>query len=670
MRNKDVLKKLKNLPDNTKEYIDTNELVKVITDFELISTGKVAKIYTDSLTAGRRYRFPFESYPNLASAAIIKKYDDGTTKTITTIRKSTDYIYVSAIIGTFDIYHRSAVGTMSRVNGSFGTTSSEYTSTVTKVVLDTLSDRLFEPTKDYHPATKKYVDDKSPFKSITSTADNTIIINELQTDNLYELNGSFKMFPSSESVNISGLFIFENIDDNTKALRKINNNGNITTTSYVLNVNAQTYTINKTQEINYLTPESSCIYLENVRSGIYSTTALSARVNKSNNTSVALGVAGIKYLAITKASYNGDTIWSINVLGSIMSNSTLTLKSDGTVVKEYYQYQTDENVLTKINTTEYTPTEDYNPATKKYVDDATNTLVKKDTNKYILITNDDTLVIKKTSITDIANATVTIDNLTGKFGTLVANNDGTYSYTLNTIMTDVETFTFKVNNVEQKLVIVPYREMQYDDSNAAITYVDGWSIEKNEKCYNGNIHVVTSSDSVASKANFEFVGTGIEVFSLINNQTGRIQVAIWKQKDDGTYPKTAIYRKTINTNYTYSDATYAFPVISFDNNEYSKYKIEITVGKGETFYLDSICIHNPIYNLNLKIQNLYQQINENTNILYTNKHNPIFVPSRIYDPTTKKYVDELVENSKTAMCTDEEVDNMLNEVLGGDYSGN
>ena len=228
----------------------------------------------------------------------------------------------------------------------------------------------------------------------------------------------------------------------------------------------------------------------------------------------------------------------------------------------------------------------------------------------------------------------------------------------------------KVNNVEQKLVIVPYREMQYDDSNAAITYVDGWSIEKNEKCYNGNIHVVTSSDSVASKANFEFVGTGIEVFSLINNQTGRIQVAIWKQKDDGTYPKTAIYRKTINTNYTYSDATYAFPVISFDNNEYSKYKIEITVGKGETFYLDSICIHNPIYNLNLKIQNLYQQINENTNILYTNKHNPIFVPSRIYDPTTKKYVDELVENSKTAMCTDEEVDNMLNEVLGGDYSGN
>lgn len=161
MRNKDVLKKLKNLPDNTKEYIDTNELVKVITDFEIISTEKIAKIYTDNLTIGKRYRFPFESYPNVAFAAIIKKYGDGTTKTLTTIRKSTDYIYVSAINGEkFDLYHRSAFGTMSRLNGSFGTTSSEYTSTFTKVVLDTLSDTLFEPTKDYHPATKKYVDDK------------------------------------------------------------------------------------------------------------------------------------------------------------------------------------------------------------------------------------------------------------------------------------------------------------------------------------------------------------------------------------------------------------------------------------------------------------------------------------------------------------------------------
>lgn len=47
-----------------------------------------------------------------------------------------------------------------------------------------------------------------------------------------------------------------------------------------------------------------------------------------------------------------------------------------------------------------------------------------------------------------------------------------------------------------------------------------------------------------------------------------------------------------------------------------------------------------------------------------------YTPTTDYHPATKKYVDDLVESSKTAMCTDEEIDNMLNEVLGGDYSGN
>lgn len=254
----------------------------------------------------------------------------------------------------------------------------------------------YTPTKDYNPATKKYVDDKSPFKSITSTADNTITINELQTDSLYELNGTFKMFSSSESINLSGLFIFESIDNNTKALRKITNNGAITTTSYKLDVNTQTYTINKTQEIFYLTPENNIIYLENVGSGIYSTSALSARVNKSNNTEASLGVAGIKYLAITKARYNGDTIWTINVLGSVISNSKLTLKSDGTVVKEFYQYQTDRNVLTKDNIKEYTPTEDYHPTTKKYVDE---NYVSKKPNEFVITKNGSAVTIDLTTNT-------------------------------------------------------------------------------------------------------------------------------------------------------------------------------------------------------------------------------------------------------------------------------
>lgn len=457
-------------------------------------------------------------------------------------------------------------------------------------------------------------------------------------------------------------------------------NTNMKNTTYVNNDTtnganiARYFNINKT--LDSLTDFDTCFINLKYYIGVLRTYSFNATINKSfNYFSIVAKTADCEFIAkLVPGKQVNEKLEEIDVPGKCYFYIKYARGTEDYAIKAIdsgnIEVQLSNNKILKIdNTHEYTPTGDYNPSTKKYVDDTANTLVKKDTNKYILITNDDTLVIKKNSITDIADATVSIDNLTGKFGTLVANDDITYSYTLNTIMTDVETFTFKVNNVEQKLVIVPYKEMKYDDSIGGIIYVDGWNIEKNEKCYNGNIHVVTSSDTVASKANFEFVGTGIEVFSLINNQTGKIQVAIWKQKDDGTYPKTAIYRRTINTNYTYSDVAYGFPIISFDNNEYGKYKIEIIVGKGETFYLDSICIHNSIYNLNLKIQNLYQPINENTNILYTNKHNPVFIPSRIYDPTTKKYVDDLVKNS-TAMCTDEEVDNMLNEVLGGDYSGN
>ena len=466
MRNKDVLKKLKNLPDNTKEYIDTNEFVKIITDFEITSTGKVAKIYTDSLTAGRRYRFPFESYPNLASAAIIKKYDDGTTKTITTIRKSTDYIYVSAIIGTFDIYHRSAVGTMSRVNGSFGTTSSEYTSTVTKVVLDTLSDRLFEPTKDYHPATKKYVDD------------------------------------------------------------------------------------------------------------------------------------------------------------------------------------------------------------------ATNTLVKKDTNKYILITNDDTLVIKKASITDIADATVTIDNLTGQFGALVANDDSTYSYTLNTIMTDVETFTFKVNNVEQKLVIVPYKEMTYDDKNAGITYEGNWYEDTNDKYYKKSSHYSKGTDNSVSKLSFIFTGTAVRFIGMTSKALGQnnIRSQIFIVNSDGSVGTTASYTSVSDNKISSTDDILYNTSLVYNNIDnkfgYGKYKSVLTSGKGSSTYVDKIIIYNTIQKLNNAIESLYNQKEATPTVLRTDIPNTKFEPKELYDPATKCYVDKTVAASTVNMCTDEEVDNMLNEVLGGDYSGN
>lgn len=316
------------------------------------------------------------------------------------------------------------------------------------------------------------------------------------------------------------------------------------------------------------------------------------------------------------------------------------------------------------------PTEDEDLTTKKYVDDTADTLVKQDTNKYILICNDDTLVINKTDITDLSDATITIDNLTGQFGTLVGNDDGTYTYTLNTIMTDVETFTFKVNNVEQKLVIVPYREMKYNDDNAGITYDDKWTIEEDSKHYKGNAHKIENQIGTST---IIFKGTGIDVYTKISPISGTSTIDIYNgigsKKEDGKY-KPSLYTNYIENN---NDIIYyQQPTISVKKLDFNTYTVEIMGGiSNSTYYLDYIVIYNTLgTDLNDSIRKLYYAKDNSIGLLRTDTENPRFDPTRLYDPTTKKYVDDLMVANKTAICTDEEVNDMLNEVLGGDYSGN
>lgn len=332
--------------------------------------------------------------------------------------------------------------------------------------------------------------------------------------------------------------------------------------------------------------------------------------------------------------------------------------------------------LTPSNNEAYTPKNDYNPTTKKYVDGIANTLVKKDTNKYVLITNDDTLVIKKNDITDIADATVTISNLTGKFGTLVASNDGTYSYTLNTIMTDVETFTFKVNNIEQKLVIVPYREMTYDDKNAGITYEGNWYEDTNNKYYKKSSHYTKGSNNSVSKLSFIFTGTAVRFIGMTSKALGKnnIRSQIFVVNSDGSVGNTSSYTSVIDNKITSTDDILYNTSLVYNNIDntlgYGKYKSVLTSGKGDSCYVDRIIIYNTIQKLNDSIESLYNQKEAAPTVLRTDIPNTKFEPKELYDPATKYYVDKTVAAGKIAMCTDEEVNNMLNEVLGGDYSGN
>ena len=381
----------------------------------------------------------------------------------------------------------------------------------------------------------------------------------------------------------------------------------------------------------------------------------------------------------------------------VASNGTLTKKEKSSVLEviiwDETKYTGNVNLLNNLNLLVYTktinflplsnnngldfkPTLDCDPATKKYVDDTANILVKKDTNKYILICNDYTLIIKKDSITDIADATITIDNLTGQFGTLVANDNGTYSYTLNTIMTDVETFIFKVNNVEQKLVIVPYKEMIYDDKNAGITYEGNWYEDTNDKYYKKSSHYSKGSDNSVSKLSFIFTGTAVRFIGMTSKALGQnnIRSQIFIVNSDGSVGTTASYTSVSDNKISSTDDILYNTSLVYNNIDnkfgYGKYKSVLTSGKGSSSYVDRIIVYNTIQKLNDSIESLYNQKEAAPTVLRTDIPNTKFEPKELYDPATKYYVDKTVAAGKTAMCTDEEVDNMLNEVLGGDYSGN
>lgn len=231
----------------------------------------------------------------------------------------------------------------------------------------------------------------------------------------------------------------------------------------------------------------------------------------------------------------------------------------------------------------------------------------------------------------------TNNKATGNYGTMTFNSDKSITYKLTKFMDNIdqfifnETFTDKAK-VDKKVSMVPASSIYYEDNfsdengNTVITYDDVWTtVSKNElgdtitdimgdgntgydTNYNkddsklsysaGSIHMVTAPSDKTVKASFEFTGTGVDIYSLTNGHTGKIQVAIWKQKEDGTYPSTAVYRKTIDTKYN-SGTAYQLPVVNFDSEEdaAAKYKVQITVAKGNTYYLDAVRIYNPVGNL-------------------------------------------------------------------------
>lgn len=124
-----------------------------------------------------------------------------------------------------------------------------------------------------------------------------------------------------------------------------------------------------------------------------------------------------------------------------------------------------------------------------------------------------------------------------------------------------------------------------------------------------------STDSAWPTATFTFKGTGFDVISLTDNNSGTV---IYKVEDVKT--NEVKYNKIVNNYYGYTynndngkweatpteinNALYQIPVIAVRGLDYSEYKVTLTVGYGEffdktgdheySFWLDAIRIYDPM----------------------------------------------------------------------------
>lgn len=273
---------------------------------------------------------------------------------------------------------------------------------------------------------------------------------------------------------------------------------------------------------------------------------------------------------------------------------------------------------------------------KKYVDKQDSQFEIRDTNKYFLIKDNTPLTFKRSDLTDDETCLISVENLTGLYGNLVINDDDTYTYTLTKLMVDVDLFVFTIGNIKQNVLIVPYKKMKYDDTVRGLTYIGAWNPVKDVNFYEEQAHKVTKTPNEDAYCSFRFTGTGIDLISKLDINGIDVLVELFDEKD------TCIVNKNIILK---SDIDYYKASIFKHSFSYGSYTLKITVNKGD-FYLDSLMVYNSILDTNTVINDMYykEESKDMNTGLRTDGSNAPYEPTNLYDPSTKKYVDDTVIN--------------------------
>lgn len=212
------------------------------------------------------------------------------------------------------------------------------------------------------------------------------------------------------------------------------------------------------------------------------------------------------------------------------------------------------------------------------------------------------------------------------------------AYVFGNLMTDANEYMWS------KVNFIPAANVYYEDSfvtNAdngveGITYSDGWSLENYssdnvqsdanivygyDSLYENNTGFSDGSAYKATKsgatAEFTFTGTGVEIYTKTDSESGQVLVQAVGQKEGKIY--TALIDNRFEST---ENGLYVIPTVAFENMVRDTYKVTLIVlqnNKGSyTYYLDSIRIYNPIdENTDATVKELYKEAEEDDAVTAT-----------------------------------------------------
>ena len=300
---------------NIKKYVDDNAVILPLPIHTTLESSSVAMNIVNIMDLIPGVQYSTHNNPNETKRQgykVVYICDDGNFKTICSMPLPNKVVHLVKVLHYTNYSILSVNNTVYEVDYSKHSILTDIQITKTLQNYIPITNTIeYSPTNDYHPATKKYVDDR---------------------------------FICSDSM--------ENVGTIPKEEMQKCNNG---TSRYVSSINLK----------EFFADYKYCVY-----QGTYGDKSIRMKYDPQYNRILAYDLDIIDTYDITLAfEFNNNYMYPFN--GGASQVKSYQFTNDLVITKS--SILNPSEVLTKNNTQEYTPTENYHPTTKKYVDDTIKT---------------------------------------------------------------------------------------------------------------------------------------------------------------------------------------------------------------------------------------------------------------------------------------------------------